>query len=350
MSGAIKTQIPHSALEVTDMAVLPDIADTQSLSIRGCEVQPFGAYLLFRVDDGAAARAGLTRLLPYISSGATLTGEKPEETLHVFLSAEGLRRIGVHSSRILRFPSAFVDGMADFGLDRRDADDNAPENWDWPHGGTGFHIGILLSARTFAGRDASIAFLKRMLVGLTHLRLLAHLNVGFSKSDIEYSRGPGLEMFGECALGKSNARGVATSFETSDELSKNGLFVVIRKIRVTGSALQYFLNRGHPSTVAISTLGSMFCVKSACYGPPLSKANSDNDGEDRGIVFFVIGSEPERQAAALQREWANYREEGGLTGLGRNIVVRGGEYVFLPGVGALTWLAGLSGGVTARGR
>ncbi|MFG2970542.1 Dyp-type peroxidase [Streptomyces sp. NPDC048288] len=103
------------------------------------------------------------------------------------------------------------------------------------------------------------------------------------------------------------------------------------------------------------------------YGPPLPAGALDDDGADRGIVFVFIGSHLDRQFEFVKSQWLN---DGNFTGLDtekdlltgdndgtgdftvpqhpvrrrlhgveRFVITRGGEYFFLPGIGALRWLA-----------
>ena len=105
------------------------------------------------------------------------------------------------------------------------------------------------------------------------------------------------------------------------------------------------------------------------YGPPLPEGVLEDDGEQRGGVFLLIGAHIKRQFEFLQSQWVtdgdfighgreqdpilgNSQGDGTFTipkrpirrrlhGLPQFVVVRGGEYCFLPGLRALNWLATL---------
>jgi Dyp-type peroxidase family len=105
------------------------------------------------------------------------------------------------------------------------------------------------------------------------------------------------------------------------------------------------------------------------YGPPLPEGALEDDGEQRGGVFLLIGAHIKRQFEFLQSQWitdgdfighgreqdpilGNSQGDGTFTipkrpirrrlhGLPQFVVVRGGEYCFLPGLRALKWLAAL---------
>jgi Dyp-type peroxidase family len=105
------------------------------------------------------------------------------------------------------------------------------------------------------------------------------------------------------------------------------------------------------------------------YGPMLPDGVQEDDGADRGIVFVFMGAHLGRQFEFVKSQWAN---DGNFVGLGqekdpfagdngaegtftipqhpirrrlhgiaRFTITRGGEYFFMPGIGALHWLGKL---------
>jgi Dyp-type peroxidase family len=105
------------------------------------------------------------------------------------------------------------------------------------------------------------------------------------------------------------------------------------------------------------------------YGPMLPEGQVEDDGAERGIVFIFMGADLVRQFEFLKTQWANNGDFAGLgsekdpivgdndaTGtftiperpirrrlqqLPRFTVTKGGEYLFMPGLRALNWLAEL---------
>jgi Dyp-type peroxidase family len=105
------------------------------------------------------------------------------------------------------------------------------------------------------------------------------------------------------------------------------------------------------------------------YGPRLPDGVLDDDGADRGIVFVFIGAHLDRQFEFVKSQWLNDGNFAGLDherdlltgsndgtgsftipqrpirhrlhGVERFVITRGGEYCFLPSLGALRWLADL---------
>jgi Dyp-type peroxidase family len=106
------------------------------------------------------------------------------------------------------------------------------------------------------------------------------------------------------------------------------------------------------------------------YGPPLAEGVLEDDGIDRGMIFACVVASINQQFEFVQEEWANSgvfigqgnekdplcgANEGTgtftipqrpirrrLEGLPSFVVVRGGDYFFLPGLKGLHWLADLS--------
>ena len=109
--------------------------------------------------------------------------------------------------------------------------------------------------------------------------------------------------------------------------------------------------------------------RSTSYGPMLPKGVLEDDGADRGILFFALQAQLARQFEFVKTEWINDGTFYGVPGeidplVGPNdgtgglviperpirrrvielpqfVVNRGGEYLFMPGLRALRWLADL---------
>jgi Dyp-type peroxidase family len=108
--------------------------------------------------------------------------------------------------------------------------------------------------------------------------------------------------------------------------------------------------------------------RGTAYGPELPEGVLEDDGADRGLIFAFVGSHLGRQFEFVQSEWiqggsflglgdhvkdpiAGSNDGTGtfaiptrpiprrLGGLSRFVVMRGGEYAFMPGLRALRWIA-----------
>ncbi|HTQ45026.1 MAG TPA: Dyp-type peroxidase [Polyangiaceae bacterium] len=109
--------------------------------------------------------------------------------------------------------------------------------------------------------------------------------------------------------------------------------------------------------------------RGTAYGPELPEGVLEDDGVDRGLMFAFVGAHLGRQFEFVQSEWIQSGTSLGLgdledpvvgandgsgtfsiptrpiprrlKGLSRFVVMRGGEYAFMPGLRALEWIAGL---------
>jgi len=440
-----------------------ELADIQGTVLRNRPMPYHGAYLIFRVEDAAAARDGLRRLLPHVTSAADWDRPKDAAWINVVFTAEGLRRLGIGPEILTGFPRPFVEGMAARSTYLGDVGASDPANWDWPHAGNGFHLGLFVMAQSQAARDAKLALGRQALQGNPHLRLLSRLDVGIpptmrehfgyvdglSRPFIEGEGGapaPGQGVpakAGEFILGYENELGQIARAGGPEALWRNGTFLSIRKIRQNVAAFRRYLHDsadtpGGRELVAAKMMGRWrsgcplalspdrddpqlamdparrnaflyladdpdgrwtpagshirrvnprdalddtiidarlhrLLRRGSAYGPVLPEGALEDDGEDRGLVLALINADPVRQFEFVQSQWVNdgdFIAEGArtdpiagrrdraddyayparpirrhLTGLPDFTVVRGGEHVFLPGLGGLEWLCGLEGGV-----
>lgn len=242
------------------MDVPLDLADIQGTVLRNRPMPYFGSYLQFRIDDGAAAREGIARLLPHITSAENWAAPAENAWINMVFTAEGLRRVGVSETIIRRFPLPFVEGMAARRRFLGDTGPSDPSNWDWPHGTNGFHIGLFLMAQTEEARDARIALGKDRLGTLDGIRFIAQLDVGIPPTMREHfgftdglSRpyiigeggeplpGQDITKAGEFVLGYENEKGEIASLPGPEILWRNGTFVAVRKIRQNVAAFRRYL-------------------------------------------------------------------------------------------------------------
>lgn len=108
--------------------------------------------------------------------------------------------------------------------------------------------------------------------------------------------------------------------------------------------------------------------RASAYGPMLPEGIFEDDAVARGTVIAFVNANPGRQFEFVQSQWVNdgdfisarhdkdpivgnHAEDSEFTfparparrrlaGLSSFVVIKGGEHVFLPGIGGLRWLAG----------
>lgn len=440
------------------MGVELELADIQGTVLRNRPMPYHGSYLIFRIDDADCGRHALKALLPHITSAADWESPADSAWINVVFTAEGLRRLGVGAEILAGFPRAFQQGMAARKTYLGDVGDSDPQNWDWPHGGNGFHMGLFLMGQSVPARDEKLAIGHAALQGLPKLRLLSRLDVGIpptlrehfgfadgiSRPFIEGEGSTplpgqgGVTKAGEFVLGYENELGQIARAGGPPALWRNGTFISIRKLRQNVFAFRKYLRdntstrdgeeflaakmmgrwrsgcplalapekdnpalvqdvqrrndfdyrddldgrrtpvgshirRVNPRSALDGTITNArhhrLLRRGSAYGPLLPETAAEDDGRDRGIVLAMINADPERQFEFVQSQWindGNFIEEGArgdpivgrrdladdfafpsrparrhVRGLPDFTVVRGGEHVFLPGLGGLRWLANL---------
>jgi deferrochelatase/peroxidase EfeB len=115
-----------------------------------------------------------------------------------------------------------------------------------------------------------------------------------------------------------------------------------------------------------------FLRRGTNFGSPLPEGVLEDDGVERGGVFLFLGAHLQRQFEFVQSQWiadGNFISHGTeqdplvrnnegegvftipkrpirrhLTGLPQFVALRGGEYCFMPGLGALKWISELDSG------
>ena len=131
-----------------------------------------GAYLLYRVDRVADAKASLRRVLPHVTSAAGWDRPQPF-TLNLVLTWHGLRALGVPASELDSFPRR-VPGLAWLPARRSSATRGAsdPANWVQPLGTEHVHIGVIISSSSEDALSEPLG-LARAMPGLTCVYELA---------------------------------------------------------------------------------------------------------------------------------------------------------------------------------
>jgi Dyp-type peroxidase family len=244
------------------MAVQLELDDIQGTVLRNRPMPYFGAYLLFRIDDADEARALVCRLIPHITSAADWANPREDAWINAVFTHEGLRRLAVPDGILAGFPQEFRQGMAARKEYLGDVGDSDPDRWDLPHGGNGFHIGLLVMAGSVALRDEKLAIGHQAIGGLKGVSLVARLDVGvpptmrehfgyvdgISRPFIEGEGGSPLPgqgdpaKAGEFLLGYANELGAIATGPGPEEFWRNGTYIALRKIRQDVAAFRKFLS------------------------------------------------------------------------------------------------------------
>jgi Dyp-type peroxidase family len=108
-----------------------DLADLQGDILRAYgNAYAHTTYLFFRVDQADAGRAWLRRLLARVTTAEPWTEGKPEATLNLAVTADGVKALGVPDAVIASFSREFRAGMAARASTLGDAGPSDPDRWE----------------------------------------------------------------------------------------------------------------------------------------------------------------------------------------------------------------------------
>jgi Dyp-type peroxidase family len=233
-----------------------DFPNIQGFVVRGYRL-PAAGYLFLRIDSGARAREFLGDFIPQVIT-AERWDAKPESGINIAFSYAGLRALGVADVSLAGFPAEFRDGMASRAELLGDVGESAPERWEDCFRSGDAHVLVMISAKdpaALAERDQRIRELVASRGGASVVvsQLGGALPTGrehfgyadgFSQPAIEGSRfedhpGAGAPKdggwrpiaAGEFILGYRDEQAALPAAPPPDELSRNGAYVVYRKLR-----------------------------------------------------------------------------------------------------------------------
>lgn len=232
------------------------LTDVQGFVARGYRL-PFAGYLFLRVDDSAAARRWLAGLLGEVLSAAPWTA-KPDSAVNLASSYAGLRALGVPDSSLASFPEEFREGMAARSDRLGDTGASAPEHWEAPFGSEDCHLLVMISAKDAAALQAHDRRLREAVQqagglsvvgdqlgaalpgGVEHFGFAdGFAQPAFEGSGVDPGAGGGAPAnggwraiaTGEFVLGYLDEEGTLPQAPTPDELSRNGSYLVYRKLQ-----------------------------------------------------------------------------------------------------------------------
>jgi len=234
-----------------------DLDQIQGAVLRGYRL-PVAGYLFLRVDDAARARRWLAAVSSEIITSAPWD-EKPASAVNLCVSFTGLRALGLPQESLDTFPEEFRRGMAARADLLGDRGESAPENWEGGLGTPDIHLMIMVSTRDHEvlddrrrslvegiEREGGLSIVSEQRgASLPENREHFGFRDGFSQPAVEGSgiralpgqgapEGPGHWRpikAGEFILGYPDEEGILPEAPSPDVLTRNGTFVVYRKLR-----------------------------------------------------------------------------------------------------------------------
>lgn len=106
-----------------------DLSDIQGNILRGYRL-PFARYLFLRFELTLGFRQFLNDVAPLVTNAEIWDDGKPESTLNIAISASGLEALEIPTETLNGFPAEFIDGMAKRCDILGDSGSSAPKNWE----------------------------------------------------------------------------------------------------------------------------------------------------------------------------------------------------------------------------
>ena len=244
-----------------------DFPNIQGFVVRGYRL-PAAGYLFLRIEDRTRARALLADVVDQVIT-AERWDVKPDSGINVALSYDGLRALGLPEATLAAFPAEFRDGMASRAELLGDIGESAPEHWDDCFRSRDAHVLVMISAKNgdaLAERDRRIRAAVERAGGVSVVVTQVggalpsgreHFGYadGFSQPAIEGSRFPDHPgagapakdgewrpiKAGEFILGYRDEQDALPAAPPPDELSRNGSYLVYRKLHQDVAAFRRHL-------------------------------------------------------------------------------------------------------------
>ncbi len=281
----------------TTPAVL-ELDDIQSGALHERPSPYVGAYLLLRIDDRAAGRALVRRLVPLVETGRASDEPAHGAWLTVAFTYTGLQALGVPQASLDSFAPEFRQGMAARAGELGDVGDSDPAHWEKPLGSPDVHVALAFLAQDAAHLDDVRERARRAHEELPGVEVIwrqecyqlptGRTSFGFKdgigQPAVEGSGRPPTSSHepplkaGEIILGYPDETGELPPMPTPDVLGRNGTYVVFRKLHTRVAAYRQYLREKAVSREDEALLGAKM-VGRWQSGAPLSLAPERDDPE-----------------------------------------------------------------------
>jgi Dyp-type peroxidase family len=271
-----------------------EIADIQSPILRRRPAPYVGCHVLLRIDDAAAGRELVRRVLPHVVSAADYASR--DTWLAIAFTYAGLRALGTPAASLATFPEAFCAGMASRAEALGDVGESAPQHWDSPYGTSDIHIALSLLAVTDEAWQRGLAIAREQLEAVPGVALLVREDfkqMPDGRTQFGYRDGisfpeiagngpnpiPDLDApvaAGEFVLGYPSETGVPSAMPSPDVLGRNGTFLGFRKVHTRVAAFRSFLRDNATAEMGEELLAAKM-VGRWRSGAPLDLAPSADD-------------------------------------------------------------------------
>ncbi len=290
-----------------------ELDDIQSGVLRPRPAPYAAAYVLFRIDDGAAGRELMRRIRPVVASAAHPESPAGDTWVSVALSFQGLKALGVPQASLDSFSPEFQQGMAARAGILGDTGESSPEHWEKPLGSTDVHVVLTALAPDTERLEAALARARQQYEKISGITAIWSQNChalpnereafgfkdGISHPAIEGSGVQGTNPHeaplkpGEFVLGYPDEMGGMPPIPKPEVLGRNGSYVAFRKLHQRVAAFRKFLkaNSSVPEDEELLAAKMMGRWRS---GAPLALCPMHDNPE--------LGADPGRNNAFLFKE------------------------------------------------
>jgi Dyp-type peroxidase family len=272
-----------------------ELGDIQSGVLHERPSPYIGTYLLVRIDDRAAGRELVRRLLPLVDFG-TLAADPPAGAwITVAFTYPGLVALGVPPSSLDSFAPEFRQGMAARAAELGDVGESGPGNWEKPLGTGDVHVALSLLSADAGRLSALVGRARRVLEEIPDVELIWQQDCyqlptgrtsfgfrdGIGQPAIEGSgiapsnAGDRPIRAGEIILGYPDETGELPPMPAPEVLGRN---VVFRKLHTKVAAYRQYLRARAASRADEALLGAKM-VGRWQSGAPLALSPERDDPE-----------------------------------------------------------------------
>jgi Dyp-type peroxidase family len=235
-----------------------------------------GTYLLLRIDDPAAGRALVRRLMPLVDSGRASSEPEHGAWITVAFTYSGLKALGVPQESLDSFAPEFQQGMAARAAELGDVGPSDPSNWEQPLGSSDVHVAVAVLAPDAERLAAVQEKARRAQEELPGVELVWRQDCyqlptgrtsfgfkdGIGQPAVEGSGVPPSNpkeaplKAGEIVLGYPDETGELPPMPSPEVLGRNGTYVVFRKLHTRVAAYRQYLRAKAASREEEALLGA----------------------------------------------------------------------------------------------
>ena len=260
-----------------------------------------GAYLLLRIDDPAAGRALVRRLLPLVETGRPSDEPARGAWLTVAFTYHGLQALGVPQASLDSFAPEFRQGMAARAAELGDVGESDPVHWEKPLGTPDVHVALAFLAQDVEHLERVRERARRAHEDLPGVEVIwrqecyqlptGRTSFGFKdgigQPAVEGSGRPPTNSHerplkaGEIILGYPDETGELPPMPTPDVLGRNGTYVVFRKLHTRVAAYRQYLREKAASREDEALLGAKMVGRWQSGAPLARGAGARRSGARR---------------------------------------------------------------------